>query len=357
MAEVTTAPVVERLTVEAAGLRLLGHLDRLGRKKSTLQGYESFLRVHLAPYFGDRALDRVAPSDIETFMTTCRQEGQSVKSTLNYLGLLHGIFDLALRRGWVTTNPCKLVEKPKRGETDPDIRFLDQAELDALLAGVPGDDLGRAERVMYMAAAMTGMRQGELLALRWLDVDWSARRIRVRRNFVRGEFGTPKSKRSARSIPLADVLGGEIDRLFQVSAYQDDDNLVFAHPHTGKPMDRSKLLKRFKAAVGRAGVGQFEQIVRANGKVEQRPLTRFHDLRHTFGTRMAAAGVPMRTLQERMGHRDFKTTLIYADYMPSEREADVVDAAFARGTNPGTKLSESEVRSDGPDPLEIGQTT
>jgi integrase len=122
-------------------------------------------------------------------------------------------------------------------------------------------------------------------------------------------------------------------------------------------MDRSKLLKRFKAAVGRAGVGQFEQIVRANGKVEQRPLTRFHDLRHTFGTRMAAAGVPMRTLQEWMGHRDFKTTLIYADYMPSEREADVVDAAFARGTNPGTKLSESEVRSDGPDPLEIGQTT
>ena len=56
---------------------------------------------------------------------------------------------------------------------------------------------------------------------------------------------------------------------------------------------------------------------------------RFHDLRHTFGTRMAAAGVPMRTLQEWMGHKDFATTLIYADYAPSATEADLVDAAFA----------------------------
>lgn len=73
---------------------------------------------------------------------------------------------------------------------------------------------------------------------------------------------------------------------------------MFAHPDTGKPIDRSKLLKRYKVALQRAGVREL----------------RFHDLRHTFGTRMAAAGLRMRTLQEFMGHRDFKTTLIYADY-------------------------------------------
>jgi integrase len=87
---------------------------------------------------------------------------------------------------------------------------------------------------------------------------------------------------------------------------------VFAHPETGKPIDRSKLLKRFKAALGRADVR----------------AVRFHDLRHTFGTRMAAQGVPMRVLQELMGHRDFKTTLIYADYAPSEREAEWVEEGF-----------------------------
>ncbi|MDQ6606934.1 MAG: tyrosine-type recombinase/integrase, partial [Actinomycetota bacterium] len=135
-------------------------------------------------------------------MAACLGGGQSVKSTLNYVGFLHGIFDFASRRGWVSVNPVKLVEKPKHRDDDPDIHFLDQTELDALLAAVPPDDLGRVERVMYMAAAMTGMRQGELLAVRWRDVDWSARRIRVRLNFVRGRTGTPKSKRSSRSVPL-----------------------------------------------------------------------------------------------------------------------------------------------------------
>ena len=88
---------------------------------------------------------------------------------------------------------------------------------------------------------------------------------------------------------------------------------MFAHPETGKPIDRSKLLKRFKAALARADVR----------------TVRSHDLRHTFGTRMAAQGVPMRVLQEMMGHRDFKTTLIYADYAPSEREAEWVEQAFS----------------------------
>ena len=162
------------------------------------------------------------------------------------------------------------------------------------------------ERVLYLTAAMTGMRQGELLALRWMDVDWIAHRVRVRRNFVRGKFGTPKSKRSSRSIPLADDVARELELLFQGSSYQGDEDLVFAHPHSGRPIDRSLLLKRFKAALKRAGVREL----------------RFHDLRHTFGTRMAAAGVPMRTLQEWMGHRDFKTTLIYADYAPAANEAE-----------------------------------
>jgi integrase len=104
-----------------------------------------------------------------------------------------------------------------------------------LLRAVPDDDLGRVERPMYLAAAMTGKRQGELLALRWRDIDWTARRVRVRRNFVRGEFGTPKPKRSSRSVPLADRLAGELDLLYQQTPWRGDEGLVFAHPHTGKP--------------------------------------------------------------------------------------------------------------------------
>ena len=74
----------------------------------------------------------------------------------------------------VGENPVKRVEKPALAETDPDVHFLETEEVEALLRAVPDDPLGRVERVMYLTAAMTGMRQGELFALRWRDVDWSA---------------------------------------------------------------------------------------------------------------------------------------------------------------------------------------
>ena len=127
-----------------------------------------------------------------------------------------------------------------------------------------------------------------------------------------------------------------LERHFQRSPLQDDDDLVFAHPLTGGSLDPSKILTRFKAALRAAGV---------------RPV-RFHDLRHTFGTRMAAAGVPLRTLQEWMGHRDYKTTAIYADYQPDDRrEAEMVEAAFEAGHNSGHKLSETDSNSEHPKPL------
>jgi integrase len=176
---------------------------------------------------------------------------------------------------------------------------------------VPDDHLGAVERVLYLTAAMTGLRQGELLGLRWRDVDWLSGRLRVRQSFVRGEFATPKSQPSFRSVPLADRVSAALDGHHKRSLYGRDDDLVFAHPHLVRPLDRSRLLKRFKAAAGRAGVRD----------------VRFHDLRHTFGTRVAAAGVPIRTLQEWMGHRDFKTTLIYADYAPSAHERALVELA------------------------------
>jgi integrase len=302
----------ERVTVEQVGGLLIESLRAKGRKRATIETYGSALRIQLVPFFGTRTLDRIGRREIEAFMAHMRKTGRSPKTTLNALGILHSIFEYARREWWVASNPCTLVDKPRASESDPDIRFLEPEEVETLLRGVPDDDLGGVERRMYLMAAMTGMRQGELLALRWRDIDWPAHRVRIRRSFVRGEFGTPKSKRSSRSVPLADRLAGELDLLHQATNYGRDDDLVFAHPHTGKPIDRSRLLKRFKAALQRGGV---------------RPV-RFHDLRHTFGTRMAAQGVPMRALQEMMGHRDFKTTLIYADYAPSAREAEWVEAAF-----------------------------
>jgi len=140
---------------------------------------------------------------------------------------------------------------------------------------------------------------------------------------VLGEFGTPKSKRSTRSVPLADRVAGELERLYQASGHQGDDDLVFAHPGTGGPLNKAEVLRRYRKAL-------------LGARLDEARV--FHDLRHTFGTRMAAAGVAMRTLQEWMGHRDLATTLIYADYAPSAREAALVEAAFAAPTGLRTEV-------------------
>ena len=129
---------------------------------------------------------------------------------------------------------------------------------------------------------------------------------------------------------MAQRVAAELAQHFKRSRFQRDDDLVFPHPVTGRPLDPSRLRKRFKDALELAGV---------------RPV-RFHDLRHTFGTRMAAMpGVSLRTLQEWMGHRDFATTLIYADYQPGTREAELVEAAFS-GNKPSNELSGTEAHSD-----------
>jgi integrase len=318
-AEAKRAAAERRRTLSQVGEALIAAKRAAGRKPSTIEAYSYWLRIHIIDFFGPMPVGKITREDVRGFASALERKGLAPKSRANALGTLHSLIEFAIDEGWmVGENPVKRVEKPALSETDPDVRFLETEEVEALLRAVPDDPLGRVERVMYLTAAMTGMRQGELFALRWRDVDWSARRIRVRRNYVRGEFGTPKSKRSSRSVPLASRVATELELLSQESRWKGDDDLVFAHPETGRPIDRSKLLKRFKAALRRADVR----------------AVRFHDLRHTFGTRMAAQGMPMRVLQELMGHRDFKTTLIYADYAPSEREAEWVEQAFRRVAPP-----------------------
>jgi integrase len=321
-AEAKQAAEDARKPLAVVGEALIAAKRAAGRKPSTIEAYSDWLRIHIVDFFGPRPVGEISREDVREFSTALERKGLAPKSRANALGTLHSLIEFAIDEGWmVGENPVKRVAKPARAETDPDVQFLETEEIEALLRAVPEDPLGR---VMYLTAAMTGMRQGDLFALRWRDVDWTAQRIRVRRNFVRGEFGTPKSKRSSRSVPLASRVATELELLSQESRWKHDDDLVFAHPETGNPIDRSKLLKRFKAALQRA---------------EVRPV-RFHDLR---GTPSAPAwrrrASPMRVLQEMMGHRDFKTTLIYADYAPSEREAEWVEQAFSPATPAATEAS------------------
>ena len=162
-------------------------------------------------------------------------------------------------------------------KTETRIQFLDQPELEKLLAvKLPRRRVGGIEPTLYLTAAMTGLRQGELLGLRWRDVDFDARKVRVVSPFVRGEFGDPKSDGSGRSVPLAERVATELAVLRERSPYAADDDLVFCHPEPGHPLDRSKLIRRFKEAI------------RARTCADHLPRAAAH-VRHADGGRRRAA--------------------------------------------------------------------
>jgi integrase len=327
-------------TVAELASSLREQLAVSGSRRSYLEGCESMQRVHIEPHLGSLAVTEVTSAHVQALASSMLRAGRSPKTVRNVLSFLHSTFEHAIDKGDTRENPVRRAIRPGRrrqGDAEPDLQFLTLAELDAVLQAIPDevivrtpaptrrgrpgpapppppDVLGPVLRVLILAAAMTGLRQSELLGLRWRDVDWAAQRIRVRNTFVRGEHSKQgKSDLSTRrSVPMADRLARELDRYSKRTEYRADDDLVFAHPHTGSPLDRSKVTKRFKAACKDAGV----------------PPVRFHDLRHTFATRLAASGQPLRTIQEFLGHADSKTTQIYAHYAPSEHEVQMVNEAF-----------------------------
>lgn len=339
-------------TVDQAADSLRRVLAVDGARTSYLQNCASMQRVHISAALGTRPLERVTVEDVERIGTVMRGRGLSPKSVRNVLAFLYSVFEHAIHRGWCIDNPARRASRPKRrraGDAAPDLQFLDGEELDDVLRAIPDevvvrapsptrrgrpgpapppppDVLGPAIRVCVLTAAMSGLRQSELLGLRWRDIDWTAQRIRVRMAYVRGEHSSEgKSDLSTRrSVPMTDHLAGELHRWSTRTPYNADDDLVFAHPQSGRPLDRTKLTRRFQDACREAGVR----------------VIRFHDLRHTFGTRLAAAGVPLRTIQEFLGHADSKTTQIYAHYAPSAREVEMVNAAFAArsGLSPEDEL-------------------
>jgi integrase len=164
--------------------------------------------------------------------------------------------------------------------------------------------------------------------------------IRVRRSFGDGEFGPPKTRRSSRAVPMADRVAAELEHHHRRTLFKDGDDLVFAHPALGSVFDPSKLRRRFGAACVRAGI---------------RPA-RFHDLRHTFGTQMAAAGAPLRAVKEWMGHSDYRTTSIYADYAPDPSQGALY-AAKAFGTLPaGSSLLAGVLLAEARDTAKVAET-
>jgi integrase len=283
-----------------------------GCKPSTLRDYRSTIRAHLLPAFGSMRVEDIDPATIERWRAALPSTlSPGTKNKL--LIQLHGVFRRAQKVYALPRNPMADIER-HRQRPSGDIEVFSVEEVLALVRAAESEQ----DAAIYMTAAFTGLRRGELLALRWRDVDFEASAIRVRASYSGGALTMPKSGR-VRSVPMAPDVGRVLAELGQRERFASDDDLVFAG-EAGAYLDGSALRRRYDRALSRAGL---------------RPL-RFHDLRHTFGTRMIARA-DIRRVQEWMGHSDVQTTMKYLHYVPRHDDAALVADAF----RPARLLDES----------------
>jgi len=276
------------------------------RKKSTVMDYTATIRNHLRPAFGDddlAALSR-SPERFERYAARKLTEGLSAKTIRNHLVLLGLIFKTGRRWRWVSENPLELVDPPPL--PDLDTETLSAAQVASVLRAYRELEQGSDEadaawyaaaRRMTTVALSTGLRRGELLGLRWQDVELLDRRLHVRQAFVRNEVTTPKSRAGRRTVELGEVAAAALEEQFATSLHRAPESIVFCHQALGTPLDPSKLTTYARKALVRAGVGE-----------GFRP---WHGLRHTALTETAAAGVPSMFVQAKAGHAQGSTTERY----------------------------------------------
>jgi integrase len=280
-------------------MRYIEHDRR--RKPSTVQGYRWIIDAQIRPALGEMKLEDVTTEHVERWLAAIDCKPATSRKALV---ILHGIFQRARKVYKLPASPVSDVEKPPL--TRPaDIQVLSPEEVWALVrAAKSGQDAA-----IFLTGAFTGLRMGELVALRWRDIDFPGAAVRVRASYAGGALTTPKSGK-VRSVPLAPDVADALTKLFKRELLTGQDDLVFPGD-TGGFLDGSALRRRYKAALTDANLRSL----------------RFHDLRHTFGTRMIAKA-DIRRVQEWMGHADIQTTMRYLHYAPREDDARLVAEAF-----------------------------
>jgi integrase len=306
-------PIVgERQTVEqylAQWLKTAQPSIRL----SSWRRYEELTRVHIVPVLGSMPLSRLSAQHLNTLYAAKLGEGLS-STTVHYLHVtMHRALGEALRLGLVQRNVSEFATPPRRRRRK--MQVLTSAQARAFLQSVRGDPL----EALYVVAITTGMRLGELLALRWSDVDLAAAHLQVRstlhwyeRVF---EFAEPKTMHSRRKVALSREAVRALDvherlqreaRSLAGKAWHDLD-LVFPDA-VGRPLRGTNVLQtHFTPALARAGL----------------PPIRFHDLRHTAATLMLLKGIHPKVVSEMLGHTTISITLdLYSHVLPDmQREA------------------------------------
>lgn len=304
---------VGSVTVEAFLARWLESVR--GLAPSTWRSYESVVRVHVVPALGRVRMRELTPLHVQAMLDGERRRGTGGRTLLAIYQTLHRALAMAVRWRVVASNAAQGVEAPRHRRQEG--RALDPAEVAAVLRALEGNRL----HALYVVAAHTGMRQGELLALGWEHVDLAAGRVRVERTLLRGKvdedprFGAPKTASSRRVVPLGEetveVLRAHRRRQLQerlgAGGAWRDYGLVFCRPDGGA-LRCEEVTVGLQRAMEAAGVGR----------------GRFHDLRHTFATVLTSGRHSPRVVAGLLGHASTRMTLDVYSHATEAAEAEAM---------------------------------
>ena len=214
-------------------------------KPSTLRDYRSNLNAHLLPAFGDERIENLTAAAIDRWRGSLSELSPRTRNKL--LVVMHGVLKRAQSVWGLTVNPVAGVEKQRQRSTG-DLEVFSPEEVMALVRAAASEQ----DRALFLTAAFTGLRRGELLALRWRDVDFGGSLIRVRASFAAGALTSPKSGK-VRSVPMAPDVAVALAALGQRRDFVGDDDLVFCGD-AGDYLDGSALRRRYGSALARAGL-------------------------------------------------------------------------------------------------------
>ena len=326
-----------------------------GAKPSTLLDYGYLLREPATPHhrggrqstgrimqaFGDLRLRDVTTTQVATFLRGLDRSGMSARSVNKHRQILAAMFAYACREDTyaLAVNPVRRTSK-RREMPAAVLDFYEPEETEALARaaaagahrgipayGIDADELewrsweDRQDAELYRFAAYTGMRLGELLALRWGDVDLDDRRVIVHRA-VSADIEGPTKSWQARALPLADPAASALARLADRGDYTGRDDYVFCS-RLGRRLDPSAVRRRYKRARDAAGL---------------RPL-RFHALRHAAGS-LVAREAGAHFVQAFLGHSRVSTTERYLHAKSRPQDVEILNRAFAGANGPASLPAE-----------------
>ncbi len=312
-------PIPDRRTKLGPFLRRwLEEVARATLRASTYSSYDDIVRLHLVPGLGHIALAKLGPVDVQALLDRKLASGLSPRRVEYIHAVLRRALVTAERWGMVTRNVAKLVDPPRvpRHEISP----LTPDEAHRLIEAATDDRL----RALWLTALGTGLRQGELLGLRWEDVDLETRRLRVRHTLARvaGKLVLlePKTERSRRTIVLPEVVvvalrahrtGQKMEHLVAGSRWVDTGH-VFA-TNIGTPIEAAAVTRAYQRALARAGL----------------PHGRFHDLRHAAATFLLAQGFTLEDVKNLLGHSSIVLTSNTYGHVLEERQREVASGLDA----------------------------